>query len=282
MRTKGRGFVFGVVGGCLFLLAGNRATLAQQPFPADHGEKRSFPGRTLYNSNCAGCHGLDGHGSDKGVNIAENMKLRNLPDAQLSGIISGGVPGTGMPAFSSLSGTQIRAVIEYVRSLQGKREPQTLSGDPKRGKEIFFGKGTCSTCHAISGEGGFLGPDLSSYAYGASAVAVREEVTKQRRLPPFGYRPATLTAQDGSQVQGLIRNEDNFSVQFQSMDGVFHFLQKSELHNFNRLETSLMPSDFGERLTADELNNLVAYLMNSAMNAGPGGKPDRKKDDAEW
>jgi putative heme-binding domain-containing protein len=136
--------------------------------------------------------------------------------------------------------------------------------------------------HAVSGEGGFLGPDLSSYAYGASAGAIQNEVTKPRRIPPYGYRAAVLTAEDGSQLQGLIRNEDNFSIQFQSVDGAFHFLQKSELHNFNRLETSLMPSDFGERLTADELNDLVAYLMNAAMNAGPGGKPDRKKDDAEW
>lgn len=283
MRIKLPEFALAVLAGCVLLAPAHKVLIAQQASPLDHaGKGSSATGRRLYNSNCAGCHGLDGHGSDKGVNIAENMKLRNLPDAQLSDIISGGVPGTGMPAFSSLSATQVHAVVDYVRALQGKRNAQVLVGDPKRGKEIFFGKGTCSTCHAISGEGGFLGPDLSSYAYGASAAAIREEVTKQRRIPPYGYTAATLTADDGSHMQGLIRNEDNFSIQFQSTDGAFHFLQKTELHNLNRQETSLMPSDFGERLTRDELNNLVAFLMSSAEKAGPAGKPDRKKDEAEW
>jgi cytochrome c oxidase cbb3-type subunit III len=283
MHIKLREFVFAVAAACVLLAPVNKILLSQQasgPNPAGKGPSATGP--RLYNSSCAGCHGLDGHGSDKGANIAENMKLRNLPDAQLAEIISGGVPGTGMPAFSSLSATQVHAVVDYVRALQGKGNAQVLGGDPKRGKEIFFGKGTCSTCHAISGEGGFLGPDLSSYAYGASAAAVREEVTKSRRIPPYGYRAATLTEHDGSQLQGLIRNEDNFSIQFQSTDGAFHFLQKTELQNLNRRETSLMPSDFGERLTRDELNNLVAYLMTSAEKAGPAGKSDRKKDDVEW
>src|ERR1035441_783935 len=74
-------------------------------------------GRTMYNSSCAGCHGLDGSGSDKAVDISGSAKVRHLTDAQLSGIISNAVPGTGMPAFHSLSERQISALVDYLRLL---------------------------------------------------------------------------------------------------------------------------------------------------------------------
>src|ERR1700726_1409699 len=151
-----------LLGLCLLLWALNISfSLGQQNSSSNHAKVAREPGRITYNSACAGCHGLDGRGSDKAVNISENERIRHLSDAQLSDIVSNGVPGTGMPAFHSLSAQQTRAVVSYLRSLQGKTGAQTLPGNAPRGKEIFFGKGECSSCHTISGEGGFLGPDLS-------------------------------------------------------------------------------------------------------------------------
>jgi cytochrome c oxidase cbb3-type subunit III len=237
------------------------------------------PGRTTYNSACAGCHGLDGRGSDKAVNISESDKIRHLSDAQLSDIISNGEPGTGMPAFHSLSAQQTRAVVGYLRSLQGKTEAQTLPGNAIRGKEIFFGKGECSSCHTISGEGGFLGPDLSGYGASAPIKAIRDEIVRSQRLPPQGYRPAVLITIEGDRLEGLIRNEDNFSVQFQTKDGAFHFFQKSELRSLERLENSLMPTDYGQRLGRSELNDLVSYLMTASPNASKAPISHKEEED---
>jgi putative heme-binding domain-containing protein len=238
-------------------------------------------GRSTFNSSCAPCHGLDGHGSDKGVNISGNAKVRHLTDVQLSELISNGVPGTGMPAFRTLSSNQVQAVVAYLRSLQGKSGTGAVSGDPRHGKEIFFGKGGCSSCHAISGEGGFLGPDLSGYGYTASAATIRGEITRARRVPQQGYRQAVLTTSTGDRLEGLIRNEDNFSLQFQCKDGSFHFFQKSELRNVDRLETSLMPSDYGDRLSASELNDLISYLVSASANADSTTSRKKKENDYE-
>src|SRR6476620_26484 len=110
-----------------------------------HGVKATpSTGRSTFNSSCAGCHGLDGTGSDKAVDISGSAKVRHLSDAQLSGIISDGIPGTGMPAFHYFDEKQVRAIVGYLRSLQGKLGARALPGDAKRGKEIFFGKGDCS------------------------------------------------------------------------------------------------------------------------------------------
>src|SRR5450631_345771 len=149
--------LFLLPGLCLLLWVFNIPfSLAQQISSSDPSKATLEAGRTLYNSSCAGCHGLDGSGSDKAVDISGSAKVRHLSDAQLSGIISNGVPGTGMPAFHNLNERQIGALVDYLRQLQGKTETRTLPGDAKRGKAIFFGKGECSSCHTISGAGGFL------------------------------------------------------------------------------------------------------------------------------
>lgn len=239
-------------------------SLAQQSRPSDQRPKAApLAGRATFNSLCAGCHGLDGSGSDKAVNISASSRVSRISNAELSGIISNGLPGTGMPAFHSLTPQQIRAVVGYLRSLQGKAGLGTLPGDPKLGKEIFFGKGDCYSCHAISGEGGFLGPDLTQYGATASVNVIRDEIVRSPRVPPQGYRAAVITTATGDRLEGLIRNEDNFTVQLQTRDGTFHLMRKNELTNLDRVDGSLMPTNYRERLSDNELNDLVSYLLKT-------------------
>jgi cytochrome c oxidase cbb3-type subunit III len=254
---------------------------ARQNISSDHDtEAAAGPGRTTFNSSCAGCHGLDGTGSDKAVNISGSPRVRSLSDAQLSSIISNGLPGTGMPAFRSLNARQVRAVVDYLRSLQGKAEGRTLPGDPNHGKEIFFGKGDCSACHTVSGQGGFLGPDLTEHGATSSAEAIRDQIVKAPRVPPIGYRTAVLTTGSGERLEGLVRNEDNFSVQLQTKDGSFHFFKKTDLRSFDRQDDSLMPADYRSRLSDAELNDLASYLMTTPSPNKPA-PPRKKVDDDE-
>jgi putative heme-binding domain-containing protein len=247
---------------------------------APRNQASSAQGRNVFNSSCAGCHGLDGRGSDKAVNISTTARIRHLSDAELSGIILNGLPGTGMPAFHTLSAGQVHAVVAYLRSLQGKTHPRSLPGDPKRGKDVFFGKGQCGNCHTVSGQGGFLGPDLSAYGSSASAEAIRDEIVRSQRIPARGYRRAAVVTGDGIRLEGLVRNEDNFSVQLQTADGGFHFFQKSELRSFDRVEPSLMPTNYSERLGAGELNDLVSFLL-AASPDGTKAPPRKREDDVE-
>jgi cytochrome c oxidase cbb3-type subunit 3 len=246
------------------------------PFsPAQQGDslendfkKNPLPGQRAFNSTCSGCHGLDGRGGEKAPNIAGSARVQHLSDVQIASIISRGVPGTGMPAFRSLSPGQVRAVVGYLRVLEGRIETRAAPGDAAHGKEIFFGKGECSTCHMMSGDGGFLGPDLSTYGSAMSAEAILKALLNPARIIPSGYKSAVATSREGTRVEGVVRNEDNFSVQMQAKDGSYQFLQKSELQSLEYLGQSLMPTNYGERLSRAELNDLVSYLMS----AGPPSK----------
>ena len=269
------------VGLCLILSAVQLQFLHAQNLPDDHDATTTpAPGRSIFNSSCAGCHGLDGRGSDKAINISTDTEVQHLSDAQLSSIISNGVPGGGMPAFRTLTDAQVRDVVGYLRTLQGKGEKRALPGDANRGKEIFFGKGDCSSCHTISGKGGFLGPDLTDQGATASASTIRDKIVRSPRVPSQGNRRAALTTARGDRIEGLIRNEDNFSVQLQTKDGSFHLLEKAELRTFEHLDGSLMPANYGKLLNDSELNDLVSYLMAASPTTKPL-PPAHKEDDDE-
>jgi cytochrome c oxidase cbb3-type subunit 3 len=238
----------------------------------DDFKKSPGPGQLTFASSCAGCHGLDGRGSEKAPNIAANVKVEHFTDAQLADIISNGVPGTGMPAFRALSPAQVRAVVGYLRVLQGKGKARALPGDADQGKKIFFGKADCSTCHTISGQGGFLGPDLSASG-SMSADAILKAILNPAPIIPAGYKPATITTRDGTRVEGVIRNEDNFSVQLQTRDGAFLFFDKSEVKSIEYGSQSLMPSNYADRLSRSELNDLISFLMSAGSPSKPTTSP---------
>lgn len=171
-----------------------------------------------------------------------------------------------MPAFHSLNPAQVRSLVSYVRVLQGKTESRALPGNPARGKQIYFGKGECSSCHSIAGQGGFLGPDLTTYGSTSADAVILQAILNQNRIVPPGFKSAVATTRDGARIEGIVRNEDNFSVQLLTPDGAFHFLQKSDLQNLEYRTQSLMPTNYGERFTRAELDDLVSFLMTAGSS----------------
>jgi cytochrome c oxidase cbb3-type subunit 3 len=248
------------------------------------GQKNVKPvsarGKQTFASTCAHCHGLDGRGSERAPNIAENPKVQRLSDAQIAHIIENGIPGTGMPAFHTLETSDVKAVVAHLRTLQGTRQTVKLPGDPARGEKVFFGKAGCSGCHMVAGKGGFIASDLSTYARTHDAEQIREAITKPAPSRDRQARLVTATIRGGEKMVGRIRNEDNFSLQLQTLDGTFHFVTKSDLEGLEYNSQPLMPSDYSSTLNADELNDVVSYLMKAAgaKASGTHKKPDEWED----
>jgi putative heme-binding domain-containing protein len=236
-------------------------------------------GNQTFASTCANCHGLDGRGGEHAPDIAERPRVQQLSDSELFKIIENGIPGGGMPAFHSLESSTIKAVVTYLRTLQGTRKPVKLPGDAARGETIFLGKAGCSGCHMVTGKGGFIASDLSAYARAHAAEQIRNEITTPTNNAPHA-RMATATLRSGEKYTGRVRNEDNFSVQLQTLDGVFHFLVKSEIEDLAYSSQPLMPSNFGSTLSPDELNDVVAYLLSVAdASSSPPPAPEKKFED---
>jgi len=243
------------------------------------GQRPVPRGNAIFDSTCAGCHGLDAHGG-QAPNIGPGSRVQSLTDDQLRRILHDGLPG-GMPAFgSSLSASELDAVIEYLRQLQqptAANAPPEVSGEPGRGRDLFFGRAECSRCHMAQGQGGFLASDLSHTRLGVADL--RNSILKPPTSP--GNVLTTVVLRNGAIVTGLVRNEDNFSIQLQDERGAFHLLDKQEVARISRDSKPLMPSDYGKRLSKAELDDLLSYLVqirgseprNSRMRETQSGAP---------
>jgi len=228
------------------------------------GNPTAENGRKTFESVCATCHGLDGRGAERGPDIATSAEVQQLSDEETLHVLQTGVPVRGMPAFGALGVSKINAVMAYLRVLQGGDKASLVLGDAQRGKLLFFGKARCANCHMISGLGGFIGADLSSYGSNKSAMEIRTAIIDPNKDMEPRERTVLVTTREDRQFTGIARNEDNFSLQMQSLDGTFHLFSKKDLGHFEYLPKSLMPSDYGTVLSATELDDLVSYLVRAA------------------
>jgi cytochrome c oxidase cbb3-type subunit III len=90
---------------------------------------------------------------------------------------------------------------------------------------------------------------------------------------------ATATTRSGEKYVGMIRNEDNFSVQLQTLDGTFHFVQKSDLETLQYNSGTLMPTDHASTLSPSELNDVVSYLMSVADTTSESETPPKTDEE---
>ena len=119
----------------------------------------------------------------------------------------------------------------------------------------------------VQGAGGFLGRDLSAYGATLSPAEIRANLLRSRSSADRANKMAVVTLRDSCKFTGVIRNEDNFSIQLQSPDGAFHFLITSDVAQLEFLPEPIMPTDYGTMLKPAELDDLVNYLV-SASKAG--------------
>jgi cytochrome c oxidase cbb3-type subunit 3 len=131
---------------------------------------------SLYQQNCAGCHGAQGSGG-AAIGLNSQVYLAIADDATIRRVTAEGVPGTAMPAFVQSSGgmltdQQINAIVTGIRTRWSKSNPTDFAppsyaaltpGDPKRGAEAYATY--CSSCHGNEGRGGSRAGSIVDQSY---------------------------------------------------------------------------------------------------------------------
>jgi hypothetical protein len=69
-----------------------------------------------------------------------------------------------------------------------------------------------------------------------------------------------VVTKDGRTIDGVMRNQDHWSVQFIGLDGKFYSFDRSGLASVTLKPGSIMPTDYDKRLSPDEFRDLVAFL----------------------
>jgi cytochrome c oxidase cbb3-type subunit 3 len=251
-----------------FLFMAAECAQAQKPRQAASGaqgpSQAIAEGRQAFESRCAGCHGLDGRGGERAPDVATRPGAQRLSNADLFKIIQRGRPAAGMPSFAVLDSSRINALVDYLRLLQGKIGGTKVAGDPQKGKTLFYGKARCAECHMMDGAGGFIAADLSTYGRTRAPDEIREAITKPGKDGGTSRGIVAVAMRDGQKISGVLRNEDNFSLQLQTLDGVFHLFVKTDVESLAHQPESLMPSDYGTTLSRSEVDDLITYLVTAA------------------
>ncbi len=210
-----------------------------------------------YAKLCSGCHGDDARGSQQGPGLAGNPWVKRRSLQALKNTIRNGVPAAGMPAFRNLPAETVDALAAMVVSLNAVAAETQVAGDREAGRAFFFGKGQCSGCHMVNGQGSAAGgPDLSSVARELTVDQIREAlVDPSERIAP-GYEFVSVAGQGGPTLEGFARSRGTFLLTLQTPQGAFHTLS-TDAARVTEYKKSLMPT---LRAPAEDVQNLVAYL----------------------
>lgn len=221
-------------------------------------------GAQLYESNCAVCHGGDGSGGKAESIITPNFV--NMTDAALTKSLHDGV--AGMPGYAGLGDENIAALVRYMRKLQGQSDTTAgtpVTGDAVAGRALYFGKAQCASCHMVQGDGGFMAADLTAYGRSHAADAIRQAIVAPDSTLAPDARVVEVQTKAGTKLSGVVRHENNFNIDLQTEDGRYHFLTRSDLADVHYTDHSLMPPDFGSKLTPTELDNIVSFLISAGQ-----------------
>jgi cytochrome c oxidase cbb3-type subunit 3 len=221
-------------------------------------------GERLFHLHCAECHGPGGEGG-YGLDLTRGEYRHGSTDEGLLHTIATGVPGTRMPA-TSLSDRQLREIVTYVRSLAGGTRV-AIAGNAHAGERLFAGKGGCTKCHMIRGEGGRLGPDLTHIGSQRAPNHLRTSILQPDEEISPEFWTVDASDKDGKSYSGIRLNEDTYTIQILDLNENLYSLAKADLRSLTVDKTKSRMPAYQSVFTASEIDDLVAYLYSLQKNA---------------
>jgi len=186
----------------------------------------------------------------------------------------------------ALKPDDIKAVISYLQSLGGQvdvtaiklpdavmkasAEAETVAwkpytkGDPEKGKELFFdlqSPAGCAKCHTVGDQGGKVGPELTNVAGTRTPQYIVQSVLDPSAEIASGFEPYAVMTNDGTIISGVKKEETKDKIVLADQQGQFYEIPKSDIARMKEQGVSIMPSNFGEILTIEQFDNVLAYLL---------------------
>jgi mono/diheme cytochrome c family protein len=172
------------------------------------------PGRALYATHCAVCHGESGLGdgqsaasfASKPSNLTDGRRFNQLPEEFFVNVVLNGGPAEGlspgMPPFRGhLNEGQIRQIVAYLRSLASPpfaaadpRPIVTMAGAPRQ--PIFFShlihagsyRIDCQFCHADARRSPFAGVPSVERCLGCHRIIGAQDNPEIRKIHGYAER----------------------------------------------------------------------------------------------
>jgi len=142
-------------------------------------------------------------------------------------------------------------------------KPLLTEGRLEEGRKIFFGKkAACSGCHTVENDGGKVGPDLTKIGAIRTGTDLLEAIALPSASFARGYRSYLVVTDAGRIYTGVISRESTDTVYLRTADLSEVRIARDQIEVMKESPTSIMPKGLEQRLTQQEIRDLLAYLQN--------------------
>ncbi|MCC6783627.1 MAG: c-type cytochrome [Planctomycetes bacterium] len=149
-------------------------------------------------------------------------------------------------------------------------EAARLFAEPLRGRSFARGKrmfaaGRCVVCHRFEGNGGYAGPDLGSVGSRYSVRDILTAIIDPSDSISDQYAASLVTLNDGNRLWGRVISRDDSELKLATNPydlGAVEVVRSDEVARIEMSPASLMPPATIHLMNADELSDLIAYLLS--------------------
>ncbi len=129
-----------------------------------------------------------------------------------------------------------------------------------RGRRVFQSEAaSCSKCHAIGGRGATIGPDLMNLVHRDYHSVLRDISQPSFAINP-DYIGHSVVLNDGRVLVGVLQSDGDHLL-LGDEKGQVTRLKRDEIDTLQASPTSIMPKGIVEKLTPDQLRDLLTYLL---------------------
>lgn len=156
------------------------------------------------------------------------------------------------------------ALAHYQECLSG--------GNASSGRIVFFenAAASCRRCHQIGNEGGNAGPDLSAVGKDNQRKELLESILAPNAKIAKGFETVVLVTEDGLVHTGVLREENDQSVQLMTATGGVISVPKDQIEERARGKSG-MPEEIVKGLSKRQLRDLVEFLSQQKTPAKSEG-----------
>ncbi|MEM9326382.1 MAG: PVC-type heme-binding CxxCH protein [Bacteroidota bacterium] len=129
--------------------------------------------------------------------------------------------------------------------------------DLAHGAKVF--STNCTTCHAVNGIGGLLGPDLTNIGSRSDDVLLTS-ILDPGRMVSYELKLRIITTKSGQVYAGTVSAESATSLTVRSADGSEKTLLKSNIEQDTWTEQSIMPEGYERIINEQDMASLIGFL----------------------
>jgi putative heme-binding domain-containing protein len=135
-----------------------------------------------------------------------------------------------------------------------------------RGRNLFHAA-QCAKCHRLGGEGGAIGPDLSTAGRKYPLHDLLDALLDPSKVISDQYGSEQVLTTDGEVIVGrVVRLDGKLHIYTIDADAPPKVIDEGNVETAKPSKVSQMPAGLLDSLNEEELKDLVAYLSSGGNN----------------